>query len=124
MCLIILFLYGMTQTYINILPFIFDELCSTLYLSSTLVAPRGWLQFVVETCGTIKNNCAILNKLVCVRQHHGICTVLNVLRGTRFRKNLASSTFNVLGNSCLNLRLPPRCKLDMRSSGIFRSVEW
>jgi len=74
--------------------------------------------------GPLKTNCAILNKLVCVRQSHGKCTVLNVLRDTRLRKNLASSTFNMLGNSCLDLRLPPRCKLDMRPAGIFRIVEW
>lgn len=37
--LIIRYIYGMTQTCINILPFKFGNLQSTLYVSSTLVAP-------------------------------------------------------------------------------------
>jgi hypothetical protein len=50
-----LYIYGMTLICINILALIFDSLYSTLYMPSTLIALRRWLQFAAETCGDIKN---------------------------------------------------------------------
>jgi hypothetical protein len=46
---------GMTVICTNILTFIFDNLYSMLYMSSTLVAPSGWLQFAGKTCRSFKN---------------------------------------------------------------------
>jgi hypothetical protein len=47
--LVILYIYGMTLLCINILAFIFDSLYSMLYMPSTLIAPRNWLQFAAKT---------------------------------------------------------------------------
>jgi len=58
MILIIWYIYGMSLTCINILPFKFDDLQSNIFMSSTLVAPYRWLQFAAETCNSIKTNCA------------------------------------------------------------------
>jgi hypothetical protein len=48
-----LYIYGMTLICINILALIFDSLHSTLYMPSTLIALRRWLQFAAETCEDI-----------------------------------------------------------------------
>ena len=59
-----LFIYGMELMCVSILLFMFDNLCSTLYMSSTLVAPWKWLQFPAE-CRSIETNVQLVgNKLV------------------------------------------------------------
>jgi hypothetical protein len=40
-------------------PFVFDKLHSILYLTPTLVAPWGWVQFAAETRSSIQTNCVI-----------------------------------------------------------------
>jgi len=52
---------------INILQFTLDNLCSTLYMPSTFVAPCRWLRFTVETCSSNKTNCAVSRTVTYVR---------------------------------------------------------
>jgi hypothetical protein len=64
----------MTLICINILPFIFDNLCSMLCMSTNLVAHWGWLQSAAETRLKKKHLNQLCSKLeinfLCIRQLH------------------------------------------------------
>ena len=58
-----LFIYGMKLMCVSIWLFMFDNMCSTLFISSTLVAPLRWLQFPAE-CRSIDTSVQLVgNKL-------------------------------------------------------------
>jgi hypothetical protein len=62
-----LFIYGMKLMCVSILLFMYGNLCSTLYMSSTLAAPWRWLQFPTE-CKSIETNVQLVgNELVVVK---------------------------------------------------------
>jgi len=51
---------------INIYALIFDEIYSTLYMSSALVAPWRWLPFTAKTYKGSKTNCAFCWEWTCM----------------------------------------------------------
>jgi hypothetical protein len=71
---ILIIFYGIALISINILPFIFDNTYRMLNIYSTLVAPEDGCGLWLEYVGALK---PVVQLLVCKRQLHGKCTILN-----------------------------------------------